>query len=94
VFHPIIGELTYIAGSTIICYDSKNNKQVKYFLAPFKRHFTALNFSSDGKYLVAACRPSHIVYWDYTTSISYGQKPIKIFKAHKSEIQIVLFSPN
>ena len=78
----------------IICYNASTNKQVKYINSPTKRAFTALNFSKDGTMLIAASKPSNISYWDFTSKMTMGQRPMKFFKAHKSDIVIVLFSPN
>jgi hypothetical protein len=50
--HPLTGEIAYIAGSVVVIYSSKRNKQTK-LLVGKQKSLTALTFSTNGKYLAA-----------------------------------------
>ena len=70
---PESGELAYAAGSIIILYNPKSNKQSRYLLTKTNKSINCLSFSSCGKYLCAgesSCRFPLIYIWDLSQRAS------------------------
>jgi len=90
-FNPVTGDLAYPAGSIVILYNAKANKQTRYFFSPSKKSVTALCFSPDGKYLAIASKGLEVSIWDLHITTN---QPAFTIKGHKYGIDNILFSPN
>jgi hypothetical protein len=52
-WNPITGELAYPAGSVIVCYSPRENKQTRFVYGRANRSISCLAFSANGKYIAA-----------------------------------------
>jgi len=51
--HPVSGDIAYPAGSIVIIYHPKKNRQTRFFSGPGNKPFSVVAFSRDGNYLLA-----------------------------------------
>eukprot|EP00357_Protocruzia_adherens_P030928 CAMPEP_0115043006 /NCGR_PEP_ID=MMETSP0216-20121206/46605_1 /TAXON_ID=223996 /ORGANISM="Protocruzia adherens, Strain Boccale" /LENGTH=1428 /DNA_ID=CAMNT_0002425231 /DNA_START=108 /DNA_END=4394 /DNA_ORIENTATION=+ len=92
--NPVTGDVAYIAGSIIVIYNPKQNKQIKFFFNKRNRPFSCLTISSNGRYIAAgegACKQPEISIWE----CQYSElDPIKVFQGHRYGISALKFSPD
>lgn len=92
--NAITSDLAYAAGSVIVIYNSKKNKQTDFLVCrsnQISKPITCLTWSSNGKYLASGesgHQPS-ISIWDVS-----AKSVVCELKQHKFGVSCLAFSPN
>jgi len=71
--NQVTGDVAYTAGSVIVIYSPRENKQAKYLHSPSGRSFSCVVFSPDGKHVAAgegAFKQPEISIWTLQEGIS------------------------
>ena len=83
------GEVAYAAGSVVVVYSARRNRQVRFFRA--SKTVSCCCFSSDGKFL-AIGETGHapaVIVWDLSTGAVKSE-----LKGHKFGVSALAFSPS
>lgn len=92
--NPQTGELVWVAGSVIVTYSPKENKQTKFIFHPSNKSFGCLTFSPNGKYLAAGGKSKNPSILVYEFSYEGSATLVADLKGHTYGIQAVQFSNN
>ena len=87
--NPATGEVAYAAGSVVVVYSARRNRQVRFFRA--SKSVSCCCFSSDGKFL-AIGETGHapaVIVWDLSTGAVKSE-----LKGHKFGVSALAFSPS